>query len=100
MRPIPQTRSISTSVTFTSAILQKDFDLREAPKTITDVKKKVTSVFKGRGSPPLNSQSNTMSVDAEQRMQNIVRVQDRLLKKGGKMISSGTDEFQIASGFA
>lgn len=33
-------------------------------------------------------------------MQDIVRAQGRLSKKGGKMISSGTDEFQIASGAA
>ena len=31
-------------------------------------------------------------------MKEVVRAQGRLLKKGGKMKSSGTDEFQIASG--
>lgn len=36
--------------------------------------------------------------DAEVRMKEVVRAQGRLLKKGGKMKSSGTDEFQIASG--
>ncbi|KAG2086326.1 P-loop containing nucleoside triphosphate hydrolase protein [Suillus discolor] len=36
----------------------------------------------------------------EQRMQDVVRAQGRLSRKGGKMISSGTDEFQIPSGAA
>lgn len=38
------------------------------------------------------------SGDAERRMQEIVRAQGRLTKKGGVMRSSGTGEFQIAGG--
>ena len=37
--------------------------------------------------------------DAERRMERVVRAQGRLTKKGGKMVSSGTDEFQIAGGY-
>lgn len=36
--------------------------------------------------------------DAERRMQEIVRSQGRLTKRGGVMMSSGTSEFQIATG--
>jgi ATP-dependent RNA helicase DDX31/DBP7 len=79
--------------------LAKAFALREAPKTISDGKKKIASASKGHGARPAKS---TKSHDggAEQRMQDIVRAQGRLSKKGGKMISSGTDEFQVASGTA
>ena len=38
--------------------------------------------------------------DAERRMEKVVRAQGRLTKKGGKMVSSGTGEFQIAGGDA
>ena len=37
--------------------------------------------------------------DAEKRMEKVVRAQGRLTKKGGKMVSSGTNEFQIAGGY-
>ncbi|KAG2338709.1 DEAD-domain-containing protein [Suillus weaverae] len=80
--------------------LAKAFALREAPKTISDGKHKTTSASKGRGSRPAKPAKQHDVGDAEQRMQNIVRAQGRLSKKGGKMISSGTDEFQIASGAA
>ncbi|EIW63373.1 DEAD-domain-containing protein [Trametes versicolor FP-101664 SS1] len=36
---------------------------------------------------------------AEKRMEQVVRAQGRLTKKGGKMVSSGTSEFQIAGGY-
>lgn len=36
--------------------------------------------------------------DAERRMEKVVREQGRLTKKGGKMVSSGTGEFQLAGG--
>lgn len=38
--------------------------------------------------------------DAEKRMEQVVRAQGRLTKKGGKMVSSGTGDFQIAGGDA
>jgi ATP-dependent RNA helicase DDX31/DBP7 len=37
--------------------------------------------------------------DTERRMEHVVRAQGRLTKKGGKMITSGTSEFQIAGGY-
>ncbi|KAG1878338.1 P-loop containing nucleoside triphosphate hydrolase protein [Suillus subluteus] len=77
--------------------LAKAFALREAPKTITDRKTKISNVSKGRSSRPAKSTAQHDVGDAEQRMQDIVRAQGRLTKKGGKMISSGTNEFQIAS---
>ncbi|KAG2036447.1 hypothetical protein BDR03DRAFT_866006, partial [Suillus americanus] len=78
--------------------LAKAFALREAPNTITDRKNKISSVSKGRGLRPVKSTAQHDVGDAEQRMQDIVRAQGRLSKKDGKMISSGTNEFQIASG--
>lgn len=36
----------------------------------------------------------------EKRMEKVVREQGRLTKKGGKMVSSGTSEYQIPSGDA
>jgi ATP-dependent RNA helicase DDX31/DBP7 len=77
--------------------LAKAFALREAPNTITDRKNKISSVSKSRGS---RSATQHDVGDAEQRMQDIVRAQGRLSKKGGRMVSSGTSEFQIASGAA
>lgn len=79
--------------------LAKAFALREAPKTITDGKNKISSASKGRGSRPTKPTKHDVG-DAEQRMQDVVRAQGRLSRKGGKMISSGTDEFQIPSGAA
>ncbi|KAG2132417.1 P-loop containing nucleoside triphosphate hydrolase protein, partial [Suillus bovinus] len=80
--------------------LAKAFALREAPKTITDGKNKVTGASKGRGSRPAKATEQHDVGDAEKRMQNIVRAQGRLSKKGGKMVSSGIDEFQVTSGVA
>ncbi|KAH9858774.1 P-loop containing nucleoside triphosphate hydrolase protein [Lenzites betulinus] len=37
--------------------------------------------------------------EAEKRMEKVVRAQGRLTKKGGKMVSSGASEFQIAGGY-
>ena len=79
--------------------LAKAFALREAPKTISDGKKRIAIKTKGHGSRPAKSTKSHDGVgDAEQRMQDVVRAQGRLSKKGGKMISSGTNEFQVASG--
>ena len=47
----------------------------------------------------LDSDDEHDVADAEKRMEQVVRAQGRLTKKGGKMVSSGTDEFQIAGGY-
>ncbi|KAI6045977.1 P-loop containing nucleoside triphosphate hydrolase protein [Pisolithus marmoratus] len=92
--------------------LAKSFALREAPKNITGSSRKVKSkaqVFDqvrskvGGTANLIHSTLNSLHVsqrtgNAEVRMQEVVRAQGRKLKKGGKMISSGIDEFQIASG--
>ncbi|KAG1867305.1 hypothetical protein DFJ58DRAFT_131025 [Suillus subalutaceus] len=80
--------------------LAKAFALREAPKTITNGKNKLTSASKGRGSRPAKPTKQHDAGSVEHWMQNIVRVQGWLSKKTGKMVSSGTDKFQIASGTA
>ncbi|KAJ8588486.1 DEAD-domain-containing protein [Rhizopogon salebrosus TDB-379] len=80
--------------------LAKAFALREAPKAVTGGKKKVASASKGHASRPAKSIRMHDGDNAEQRMQDVVRAQGRLSRKGGKMIRSGTDEFQVASGAA
>jgi ATP-dependent RNA helicase DDX31/DBP7 len=80
--------------------LAKAFALREAPKAVTGGKKKVASASKGHASRPAKSTRMHDGDNAEQRMQDVVRAQGRLSRKGGKMIRSGTDEFQVASGAA
>ena len=50
------------------------------------------------GRKPRDLDVSERTGDAERRMTEVVRAQGRMSKKGGKMISSGTDEFQIASG--
>lgn len=88
--------------------LAKAFALREAPGAITDNGKKGNSkAAKTKPSKSVRSakgqQGRQMDIsertgDAEKRMTEVVRAHGRMSKKGGKMISSGTDEFQIASG--
>ncbi|KAF8838820.1 DEAD-domain-containing protein [Paxillus ammoniavirescens] len=97
--------------------LAKAFALREAPKKITEGGKKnnnsrVSKVSKEphrktdkSTSASGNQKSRAWDIsertgDAENRMTEVVRAQGRMTKKGGKMISSGTNEFQIASGAA
>ena len=89
--------------------LAKAFALREAPKSITDGGKKSNhpKVAKRKplkpartasGQKPRNLDVSQRTGDAERRMTEVVRAQGRMSKKGGKMMSSGTNEFQIASG--
>lgn len=80
--------------------LAKAFALRETPGTVSGGKKKIASASKGHGARSATSTKPHDNGDAEQRMQDIVRAQGRLSKKGGKMVSSGTNEFQVASGAA
>jgi ATP-dependent RNA helicase DDX31/DBP7 len=90
--------------------LAKAFALREAPKSITgtatvgrkaqkkkDVRSNSTTnrrPIKIHQPPRIEGVDSTRS--AEKRMQDIVRAQGRLSKKGGVMMSSGVSEFQIA----
>ena len=94
--------------------LAKAFALREAPTALTSKK---GSKSKSKHKPATNGASSDRKsqkkrarnaddsdddqdvADAEKRMEKVVRAQGRLTKKGGKMISSGTDEFQLAGGY-
>ncbi|KAG8213593.1 P-loop containing nucleoside triphosphate hydrolase protein, partial [Butyriboletus roseoflavus] len=89
--------------------LAKAFALREAPKTITDGGKKSNrsktakpkpskSARTASGRKPRDLDVSERTGDAERRMTEVVRAQGRMSKKKGRMISSGTGEFQIASG--
>jgi len=98
--------------------LAKAFALREAPKNVSGVggngggmkprTKVVTKIFgkprfsraEDRGNQRGKDWDEAHDPDAERRMQEIVRSQGRLTKKGGVMVSSGTSEFQIATGSA
>ena len=98
--------------------LAKAFALREAPKNVSGVggnsggkKQRTKAETKPFGKPRASraeDKSNQRGKDwdeahdpdAERRMQEIVRSQGRLTKKGGIMMSSGTSEFQIATGSA
>jgi ATP-dependent RNA helicase DDX31/DBP7 len=98
--------------------LAKAFALREAPKNVSGVggnsggKKLRTKVATKPFGKPRASRAEDKGnqrgkdwdeahdPDAERRMQEIVRSQGRLTKKGGIMVSSGTSEFQIATGSA
>lgn len=99
--------------------LAKAFALRDAPKAVTGVnssggagKKFNSKAASTPFSKPHHSQKKEKASqrgkdwdeahdpDAERRMQEIVRSQGRLTKKGGVMMSSGTSEFQIATGAA
>ena len=101
--------------------LAKAFSLREAPTALKGQKssnsssrpskshsrQKATGVVpesksksKRRHGRDMNDGDGEHDVaDAEKRMEKVVRAQGRLTKKGGKMVSSGTDEFQIAGGY-
>lgn len=92
--------------------LAKAFALREAPTAVTSAKGKSS---KGRSTAKgTSSRSNDRArekagngdwddkkqvIDAEKRMESVVRAQGRLTKKGGKIVSSGIGEFQVASGY-
>lgn len=94
--------------------LAKAFALREAPKSITGVATagRKTQKKKDVRSSGTRSAANKKPVkvhqhsrvekavdssrNAEKRMQDIVRAQGRLNKKGGIMMRSGVSEFQIA----
>jgi ATP-dependent RNA helicase DDX31/DBP7 len=100
--------------------LAKAFALREAPTTV-NTKKGLSSTKSIRKSTKTqvvhaSEVAKTVSAEAkkggkrerdwdadhdkvaERRMKEAVRSQGRLLKKGGKMMNSGTSEFQLASG--
>ena len=97
--------------------LAKAFALREAPTALTSGKGSKASAkakhrnakTNGASSSEHGSKKRVREVDnsddehdvadAEKRMEKVVRAQGRLTKKGGKMVSSGTDEFQIAGGY-
>ncbi|PIL36143.1 transporter [Ganoderma sinense ZZ0214-1] len=94
--------------------LAKAFALREAPTALKSNKgSKAKTKQKATPSHPSSDRKSRRKhtratdgsdddeevADAEKRMEKVVRAQGRLTKKGGKMVSSGTDEFQLAGGY-
>ncbi|KAJ6587123.1 P-loop containing nucleoside triphosphate hydrolase protein [Mycena vulgaris] len=102
--------------------LAKSFALRDAPKSVSTAggagtkapprkekererkPKKTPGADAAEGAPATKKRAREWEVDhsgeAERRMQEVVRSQGRLTKKGGVMMSSGASEFQIAGGAA
>ena len=90
--------------------LAKAFALREAPSAVRSGEKARkpkksrskpdTRSTKGKGERDGAWDDDDDIHDAEKRMEKVVRERGRLTKKGGRMVSSGTSEFQIASGDA
>ncbi|TCD62920.1 ATP-dependent RNA helicase dbp7 [Steccherinum ochraceum] len=92
--------------------LAKAFALREAPAAAVGAKGKAKGT-KMRPGGTVKSSSRSVDrtresrewdgdphiLDAEKRMESVVRAQGRLTKKGGKIVSSGISEFQVASGY-
>lgn len=89
--------------------LAKAFALREAPSAVKGPHAKNKNAKAKAGSNNVRSKPKAQRDEeeddfdvgeAEKRMEKVVRAQGRLTKKGGKMVSSGTGEFQIAGGYA
>ncbi|KAJ7497507.1 P-loop containing nucleoside triphosphate hydrolase protein [Mycena latifolia] len=102
--------------------LAKSFALRDAPKSVSTAgaggkaaprkekererkpKKTAEGAETADGASATKKRAREWEVDhsgeAERRMQEVVRSQGRLTKKGGVMMSSGASEFQIAGGAA
>ncbi|KAI0790774.1 P-loop containing nucleoside triphosphate hydrolase protein [Abortiporus biennis] len=98
--------------------LAKAFALREAPSAVTNANARAKKIKTKDDHNPRNkvpkSDKNAAQkakrrewnndeeiLDAEKRMEKVVREQGRLTKKGGKMLNStGVSEFQIAGGYA
>lgn len=85
--------------------LAKAFALREAPKAISGggskkkEKKKPPVNGKERGTNRGDHSKVQFVFDAEKRMQDVVRSQGRLTRKGGVMADFGTSDYQIAGGY-
>ena len=91
--------------------LAKAFALREAPNTVKN-RSKAGSLTRQKprkgGGSKVRSKSDIQRrgsgprevEDTEKRMTAVVRVQGRLSRKGGLMVTSGVSEFQIAGGDA
>ncbi|KAH9935525.1 P-loop containing nucleoside triphosphate hydrolase protein [Fomitopsis serialis] len=88
--------------------LAKAFALREAPNAATAGSKANSKRKAGiqRSKPSTTTKKRTVDAEdddnvaeAERRMEKVVREQGRLTRKGGKMVSSGAAEFQIAGGY-
>lgn len=84
--------------------LAKAFALREAPNAVTSKARSLTRQKPRKEGVPVPAKSvvnrrglGSGSVEgAEQRMTAVVRMQGRLSKKGGLMVTSDASEFQIA----
>ncbi|THH29189.1 hypothetical protein EUX98_g4991 [Antrodiella citrinella] len=91
--------------------LAKAFALRDAP-TAVNAKGKSAGGSKKRSITSTRSADRSREkgkngdwdgekivLDAERRMETVVRAQGRLTKKSGKLVSSGISEFQVAGGY-
>ena len=86
--------------------LAKAFALRDAPKAVSGgggSKRKETKRNQANGKERGTNRGDHSKVqfvfDAEKRMQDVVRSQGRLTRKGGVMADFGTSDYQIAGGY-
>lgn len=88
--------------------LAKAFALRDAPGNMSQKTGQGKRSGSGKARPAGDKTSRGShkpghnlehDASAESRMQDVVRKQGRLIKKGGVMMSTGTSEFQIAGGY-
>jgi ATP-dependent RNA helicase DDX31/DBP7 len=80
--------------------LAKSFALRDAPKTAAQ-KPPANRTAKVKGKAHRSGQHGDRNTGrdggVEQRMQDVVRAQGRLSKKGGVIMNTGASEFQIVT---
>jgi ATP-dependent RNA helicase DDX31/DBP7 len=76
--------------------LAKSFALRDAPTSVTGASGKSKGSHKWPGSSAVKGEDGQGGSD--RRMQQMVRAQGRLSKRGGVMMSTGISEFQVPTG--
>lgn len=72
--------------------LAKAFALRDTPASVASAKAKTNQKIQRK----ISKRPQDDNRQTEKRMQEVVRAQGRLTKRGGHLIRSGVDEFQIA----
>jgi len=75
--------------------LAKAFALRDAPTSVASAKAKTNQKIQ-EAKKKMSKKSQDDNRQTEKRMQEVVRAQGRLTKRGGQQVSSGASEFQIA----
>lgn len=78
--------------------LAKAFALRDAPTSVGSAKGRSNRDQSVRKKSASSAKPQDDKRHTEKRMQEVVRAQGRLTKKGGQLVRTGVSEFQIAGG--